>query len=155
MKELPADHDYTKQICPACAHYNALIRDSYGKFTCRDCSAVFIPHQKGGWPELVATDETIAAAELEIANDKAALAKEVNAIIKKRTLTSEQLAALQRFASRTGRYWKYELRLLWETGRDEQLSYGGELRQVRNIFGPRWLTKFQFNNTKTHSRSDV
>ena len=51
--------------------------------------------------------------------------------------TVEQLQALQRFATRSGRGWKAHLRRLWECdtiGPDASL-----LRQVRNEFGPGWL----------------
>lgn len=56
-------------------------------------------------------------------------------------LTPEQLAALREYAAQHGRYWKNKLRSDWALGRDTQL-----LRQIRNQFGPTWLTKFKFKD---------
>ncbi len=53
--------------------------------------------------------------------------------------TGEQIAALQRFADRHGRYWKAALSLAWSTGADEREDDCGPLRTVRNVLGPRWL----------------
>jgi len=57
--------------------------------------------------------------------------------------TTEQLAALQAFAKKYGRYWKDALRTAWMNGRDDQEPDGNYLRQVRNQFGPSWLIKFK------------
>lgn len=56
------------------------------------------------------------------------------------TLTSEQLAALQKFAAANGRTWKSKLLDLWMSGKNEN---SGALRQVRNNLGGRWLLKFK------------
>jgi hypothetical protein len=54
------------------------------------------------------------------------------------TLTPEQDRALRAFAALHGRTWKAALRGAWMRGTDV-----GELRQVRNTFGPAWLTNFR------------
>jgi hypothetical protein len=53
------------------------------------------------------------------------------------TLTQEQAAALIAYAAQHGRTWKSELRADWFSGRTV-----GELQQIRNEFGPAWLTRF-------------
>lgn len=53
--------------------------------------------------------------------------------------TEDQLAALTRFASKNGRYWKCKLVNAWLSGADERLPDGGLLRQVRNELGIQWL----------------
>ena len=58
----------------------------------------------------------------------------------KQTLTLEQDQALRAFASKHGRTWKQALREAWMRGSD-----GGELRQIRNTFGPSWLTTFKLD----------
>lgn len=70
------------------------------------------------------------------------------------TLAPEQLEALRAFASANGKQWKSKLNVAWSTGRysDYPGSHEyGYLQQVRNTFGPTWLTKFSFNNARTHS----
>ncbi len=69
-------------------------------------------------------------------------------------LTAEQLLALATFARVNGRTWKSTLNDAWMTHGYHRLSGTtdyGSLQQIRNIFGPRWLLKFSFANTKTHS----
>ena len=51
------------------------------------------------------------------------------------TLTENQFARIQQYAQAHGRTWKACLREDWEKGR-------GELIDVRNQFGPSWLTAF-------------
>jgi hypothetical protein len=53
--------------------------------------------------------------------------------------TAEQLNALREYAREHGRRWKADLNHDWMTGR-----LTGELVQVRNTFGPSWLTRFKF-----------
>lgn len=53
--------------------------------------------------------------------------------------TTEQTAALQRFAQNHGRTWKSKLTDAWISGRDDRLPDGSLLRQVRNELGPQWL----------------
>ena len=63
------------------------------------------------------------------------------------TPTPEQLAALQEFAEMHGRYWKACLKASWQLGysnRDKPLV--PLLQQIRNQFGPEWLSKFKLNN---------
>lgn len=70
------------------------------------------------------------------------------------TLTNEQLAALREFANVNGRDWKSKLNHAWATGRYRNYNGAddeGSLQQVRNTFGPTWLSKFNFDNVKTHS----
>ena len=49
-----------------------------------------------------------------------------------------QLAALYRFAKANGRSWRRKLMDDWFNGRSE-----GELQQLRNSHGPRWLLQFK------------
>lgn len=68
-------------------------------------------------------------------------------------LSSAQLAALYTFFVSNGRTWKSKLNDAWSTGRYRDYSGTDDvsaLQQVRNTFGPTWLTKFSFNDTKTH-----
>lgn len=69
-------------------------------------------------------------------------------------LSPEQLNALRTFANANGRSWKSSLNVAWSTGRYDDYNgtddYGA-LQQIRNTFGPSWLVKFSFDNTKTHS----
>ena len=51
----------------------------------------------------------------------------------------EQLAALQRYATAKGRFWKAALHDAWFSGADEREPDSHLLRQVRNQFGPVWL----------------
>jgi hypothetical protein len=53
-------------------------------------------------------------------------------------LTEAQAQALQAYAKEHGRTWKSQLNQDWMTGKTE-----GELQQVRNIFGPRWLQGYK------------
>ena len=59
---------------------------------------------------------------------------------------SEQLAAIERYASRHGRNWKADLRGDWLAS-----HYFGEdaddaclLQQVRNTLGPSWLISYRY-----------
>lgn len=54
------------------------------------------------------------------------------------TLTQDQLEALRSYAKQNGRTWKSKLWDDWMTGRAN-----GELQQIRNTFGPTWLTRFR------------
>jgi hypothetical protein len=54
--------------------------------------------------------------------------------------TSAQVEALRGFAQRHGRYWKSKLKALWIDGKEERHPDAYLLRQVRNEFGPKWLT---------------
>ena len=59
----------------------------------------------------------------------------------KKTLTPEQDRVVRAFATEHGRTWKQELRDAWMRGSDG----GGELRQIRNNFGPSWLATFKLD----------
>jgi CRISPR/Cas system CSM-associated protein Csm5 (group 7 of RAMP superfamily) len=59
----------------------------------------------------------------------------------------EQLNALKLFAEANGRTWKTKLNTLWMNGYGDAILGGADtayLQQVRNNFGPTWLTKFKF-----------
>ncbi len=62
-------------------------------------------------------------------------------------LTDEQMDALQQFAYRNGRTWKSQLNRAWMTGCYSEYEggsqYASALQQVRNEFGPTWLTNFK------------
>lgn len=62
---------------------------------------------------------------------------------KERELTLEQLERLLEFKAEHGRYWKDTLRRMWMNGQDAKQRDGGLLRQIRNNFGPTWLTKLK------------
>jgi hypothetical protein len=53
--------------------------------------------------------------------------------------TVEMTAALQAFADKHGRNWKYMLASMWMTGADVNQPHGSYLRCLRNQFGPTWL----------------
>lgn len=55
----------------------------------------------------------------------------------KRQPNPVQLKALFDFAETNGAHWKSKLKTLWQSGSDI-----GHLRQLRNDFGPGWLTRF-------------
>ena len=55
--------------------------------------------------------------------------------------TAEQLAAVSAFAVRHGRTWRADLASAWLSGRDATEPDGHLLRQVRNQFGPVWLSR--------------
>ncbi|HUE25079.1 MAG TPA: hypothetical protein VMQ86_25570 [Bryobacteraceae bacterium] len=57
--------------------------------------------------------------------------------MKNDTLTREQLSALESYAGQHGRTWKHQLWHAWMNG-----TCYGELMQIRNQFGPTWLTRF-------------
>jgi hypothetical protein len=81
--------------------------------------------------------------------------KSSHATIRSNRLTSEQLAALRVFANANGRLWKSALNTAWSTGRYNDYNGAEEyglLQQIRNTFGPSWLHRFSFANSKTHSR---
>ena len=59
-------------------------------------------------------------------------------------LTQEQFLALLRFRAQFGRTWKRALAELWATGLDEKHPDAALLRQLRNNFGPVWLSRFGF-----------
>ena len=63
----------------------------------------------------------------------------------KNTLTAEQIQALANFAKANGRNWKQALRDAWMAGGYDATtgSYiDGPLQNLRNTFGPSWLTGF-------------
>jgi len=69
-------------------------------------------------------------------------------------LSADQLEALRAFAEENGRSWKSKLNTAWSTGRYDDYSGTddyGSLQQVRNRFGPAWLSRFSFDRIKTHS----
>ena len=57
-------------------------------------------------------------------------------------MTSEQLAALEWYATRYGRTWKSKLLRDWETG-EPHGDYTAPLRQVRNQIGPTGLMRLK------------
>lgn len=58
----------------------------------------------------------------------------------KPTPNAEQLQALREYAAKHGRNWKSALLDDWMYARQP-----GPLQQVRNNFGPTWLTKFRLD----------
>jgi hypothetical protein len=69
-------------------------------------------------------------------------------------ISADQLAALRTFAKANGRSWKSKLNHAWSTGRYDDYSGTddyGSLQQIRNRFGPAWLSRFSFDRAKTHS----
>lgn len=68
---------------------------------------------------------------------------EIGAVLDKKPVIAgpnqAQLAALARYATATGRFWKHSLEQAWASGADEREPDGHLLRQVRDQFGPSWL----------------
>jgi hypothetical protein len=63
----------------------------------------------------------------------------------KNTPNAEQIEALKNYAAENGRCWKSQLRDAWMAGGyDTQTGQyiDGPLQQLRNTFGPSWLTTF-------------
>jgi hypothetical protein len=67
-----------------------------------------------------------------------------NMMSMKRGPDPEQMEALRRYAREKGRYWKESLRLDWYNA-DPRIGgeVSGELQQLRNELGPRWLNRFR------------
>jgi len=64
-----------------------------------------------------------------------------------------QIEALIEFADANGRTWKSALRDCWQTGRYPRYSgtqKANLLQQVRNSFGPSWLSTFSLKAAKEH-----
>jgi hypothetical protein len=101
-----------------------------------------------------ATKKSPAALQREIDEVLASPGSHSTIAKPRRTLSEEQLAALQTFASANGLQWKSKLNTAWSTGRYDDYpgtdAYGA-LQQVRNALGPSWLVSFSFKNPKTHS----
>ena len=55
----------------------------------------------------------------------------------------DQLATLEAFRKRRGRFWKADLRAAWESGNYPAPSQAPHLQQLRNEFGPAWLNKYR------------
>lgn len=55
----------------------------------------------------------------------------------------EQMAAIRKFAETYGPAWKFVLGQMWWQGRDASQPNGHLLRQVRNQFGPEWLSEVE------------
>ena len=63
------------------------------------------------------------------------------------TPTPEQLAALQEFAEMYGRCWKSQLQTAWQLGYTRREAHlKPHLQQIRNQFGPEWLSKFKLSS---------
>ena len=58
-------------------------------------------------------------------------------------LSTEQQAAIDAFAAKYGASWKHKLQIAWLAGTDTAQPNGHLLRQVRNQFGPSWLSKYK------------
>ena len=56
-------------------------------------------------------------------------------------LSTEQVAALVRYANSHGRYWKSALNNAWQTGIYSTGDNTPALQQVRNNLGPSWLVR--------------
>lgn len=62
--------------------------------------------------------------------------------------TPEQLAALDAFRLRQGRKWKALLCFAWGSGIWPAGAASGYLQQLRNQFGPEWLTAYRPGDTR-------
>lgn len=58
-------------------------------------------------------------------------------------LSPEQRAWLLGFKEANGRTWKDKLMTHWMNGTDDSLNESWFARQIRNNFGPTWLTKMK------------
>lgn len=65
-------------------------------------------------------------------------------------LTPEQVQRLTEFAAANGLYWKQRLNDAWQSGKDTTLPGGYLLRQIRNTWGPIWLTKLPQPRKENH-----
>ena len=82
-------------------------------------------------------------ANQEYGSDFEAACRAFNDRYRSVALTPAQYSALQRYARRHGRNWKSRLHGDWSSGRDAQEDGGAFLRQIRNIFGPSWLSGYR------------
>jgi hypothetical protein len=55
--------------------------------------------------------------------------------------SKEQLAAVERWKGKHGRYWKRALSEAWMRAGEGVAGYEPALQQLRNNFGPTWLYK--------------
>jgi hypothetical protein len=69
-------------------------------------------------------------------------------------LSHEQLKALQRWSRVHGFRWRYHLKNYWARGVDGVFPDTGLLRQIRNDFGPVWLTQFRLDDPTTHHKKE-
>ena len=56
---------------------------------------------------------------------------------------AEQIAALEDFKRLWGRCWKKELKVCWTCGQYPDSVDSRLLQQIRNQFGPMWLTRWR------------
>jgi hypothetical protein len=59
--------------------------------------------------------------------------------------TAEQIAVLHTWSSKHGRTWKSKLREAWMTGDYDGFEGSRYLQQIRNTFGPSWMTRVKFS----------
>lgn len=57
--------------------------------------------------------------------------------------TAQQIAALQSFAKANRRNWKQRLNYYWTIANYDDNGDTHILQQIRNEFGPTWLTRFK------------
>ncbi len=60
----------------------------------------------------------------------------------------EQLNALANFIDANGKHWKQNLAEGWERGFRDGTPGAALLQQLRNQFGPRWLSKYRIGQKK-------
>jgi hypothetical protein len=58
-------------------------------------------------------------------------------------LTDEQRERLLKFKEQHGPHWKANLKDMWLRGTDASVPDGHLLRQIRNTYGPSWLTNLK------------
>jgi hypothetical protein len=92
-----------------------------------------VPNPREGW--MSDSDRQAFAREFRQAVDAQLCAKP--------GLSPEQEKALVNFAAKYGRRWKSQLNYKWMSGHDCSEEGGNYLRQIRNEFGPAWLTKYR------------
>ena len=61
-------------------------------------------------------------------------------------ISTEHLEVLAEWSVKYGRKWKSILLFAWESGNYEGFEKANYLQQIRNIYGPSWLIKFNFKN---------
>lgn len=69
-------------------------------------------------------------------------------------ISNAQFQALKRWANRHGCCWRYRLKQYWARGVDGMFDDAGLLRQIRNDFGPVWLTQFKLDDPTTHHKKE-
>lgn len=90
-------------------------------------------------PDFLTAHPSLAAAfSRGIAESQECYDVATGAVTTIKDLNADQRAALMTFRAQNGRSWKQKLLAGWQ-----RAAYPGALQQIRNQFGPEWLTKLK------------